>query len=209
MEFSNLENRVVHIKNQQEEADLLLDEYIPFIKGIISKVINDQNNDYLTIGMMAFSKAIKTFDITKGKFLSYAKLLIRNQVISAIRKESKYDTIQLKDYQANDQEIIMIRKLELDIFKEKLSKFNISIEDLLQHSPKHKKTRKSCLDIAKIIVLHEDLNKYMYEKQKLPIKGIIQHIKVSDKVFERFRKYIMSLVILQDDQFGYLYDLVF
>lgn len=209
MIFTDLENRIVYAKSHQEERELLLDEYLPFIKSTISKVINDQNSDYLTIGMLAFTKAINTFDISKGKFLSYAKLLIRNQVISAIRKESKHKTIQLKDFIASDQEVIMIRKLELDDFKEELAKFNISIDDLILHNPKHKKTRNTCIEIATIIANTSELHKYMYEKHKIPILGTLQYIKASDKVFERFRKYIMSLVILQDDKFGYLKDLVF
>lgn len=209
MNFIDLEDRVSYAKADADERDMLISEYTPFIKKTINSVIFDSNKDYLTLGMIAFSDAIDSYEHSKGKFMVFAKTIIRNRVIDELRKSEKNKTVELKDYMAADSEEISLRKMEIELFKKLLAEYGISFEGLISCSPKHKKTRESCKAVARIIRDKEHLYEYFLKSGNLPIKETKKLIDVSDKVFERFRSYIIALMLLLDERFGYLKDFIF
>ncbi|MBN2851885.1 MAG: RNA polymerase subunit sigma [Clostridia bacterium] len=209
MKFNNLEDRVSYAKDNAIERDLLISEYTPFIRKTINSVIFDSNKDYLTIGMMAFSDAIDSYQPGKGKFMVFAKVIIKNRVIDELRKADRNQTVELKDYMVTDNDEISLRKLEIDLFKELLENYSISFEGLISSSPKHKRTRESCKAVARLIREKEHLYEYFRKNGNLPVKETMKYIDVSDKIFERFRNYIIALILILDDRFGYLKDFIF
>jgi len=209
LEFINLESRILFAKNNNVEKNKLIDEYTPFIKSAIKTISEDNNQDYLTIGMLAFSDAIDKYNVKKGKFLIYSKIVIKNRIIDEVRRKSKLKETELKDNSVKEYDDILLLQIEINEFKQMLNEFDISFEYLLDSNPKHKKTREKCKYIAKVIKENDELYNYFIRTKMLPIKKTLKIVKVSDKVFDRFRKYIIALILIQDKKFGYLKDYIY
>lgn len=77
--------RVYDAKDDMTAADSFISDYIPFIKAQVSKLmkrpVNIQQDDEYSVAMIAFHEAINGYSKTRGTFLSYASLLIRNRII--------------------------------------------------------------------------------------------------------------------------------
>lgn len=196
----DINDRVCAAKKDPSEREKLIVEYTPFIIKQLSlftkKYIDEKNSDELSIGLIAFNEAIDSFDNTKGSFLSFSSLLIKRRLIDFVR-QNQQNTIPLElyiekstDYEAEN------RKLEMISFVNLLSLYNISLDDLIKQSPKHADTRKIATKIAYSICENEYLLEYLKSKRNLPIKDLVNILKVSRKTIEKHRKYIIALVII-------------
>ena len=89
--------RVYDAKGNSEAADLFISDYLPFIKVQVSKVmkrpVNINHDDEYSIGMIAFHEAINGYSKTRGNFLAYASLLIRNRLIDFWRKNDRHNQV--------------------------------------------------------------------------------------------------------------------
>ncbi|MBE3591396.1 MAG: RNA polymerase sigma factor SigI [Thermoanaerobacter sp.] len=196
----DINDRVYVAKKDPFEREKLIEEYTPFIIKQLSlftnKYIDEKNSDELSIGLIAFNEAIDSFDDTKGSFLSFSSLLIKRRLIDFLR-QNQQNTIPLElyvekstDYEAEN------RKLEMISFVNLLSLYNITLDDLVKQSPKHADTRKIAAKIAYTICENRGLLEYLKSKKNLPIKDLVNILKVSRKTIEKHRKYIIALVII-------------
>nr|WP_244262269.1 RNA polymerase sigma factor SigI [Thermoanaerobacter wiegelii] len=196
----DINDRVYAAKKDPSEREKLIEEYTPFIIKQLSlftnKYIDEKNSDELSIGLIAFNEAIDSFDDTKGSFLSFSSLLIKRRLIDFLR-QNQQNTIPLElyvekstDYEAEN------RKLEMISFVNLLSLYNITLDDLVKQSPKHADTRKIATKIAYTIFENRGLLEYLKSKKNLPIKDLVNILKVSRKTIEKHRKYIIALVII-------------
>ncbi|MCJ8342974.1 MAG: hypothetical protein MJH09_09040, partial [Cetobacterium sp.] len=85
---------------------------------------------------------------------------------------------------------------EIQLFKEELSLFKLSIEDLIEEAPKHSDTRKNAINLSNKASKDSDITDFMYEKKRLPIKKISLKYMVTEKVIKRSKKFIISLIII-------------
>lgn len=226
-----LEDIVVQVqKGDQQKLNNLLQAYQPFIAKCVSDVckryIDPKRDDEFSIGLSAFHDAIQTYKADRGSsFLTFAKLVISRKVIDYIRHIQKYPTaISLdetydEEYMENPLEIAAVKEqyqVEQDVwycrqeileFKEKLADFQLSLEELVEVSPKHRDARESAIRIARIISNDKSLSDYVKYKKKLPIKDLIKKVDVSKKTLERNRKYILAMfIVLNEKKFVYLRD---
>ena len=80
-------------KEDVERAEAMLRDYMPFIRSEASKCLSrfcTDQDDALSIAMMAFHEAILGYDKSRGAFLSYAALRIRSRIIDWQRKEARH-----------------------------------------------------------------------------------------------------------------------
>ncbi len=207
-----------------DQLDDFIEQYKPFIATKVSEVckrkIEPKYDDEFSIGLIAFNEAIEKYTPDKGsRFLSFASLVIKRRVIDYIRKEKRNDNYSLDEREEdmeNPYEIkatseqyqkqieIEQRKEEIRHYAEKLKEFGITMLDLTEHSPKHKDTRETTLQIAKTILQHENLKRQLFDKKKLPIKEVSDLVDVSRKTLERNRKYLIALVVLLSEDYIYL-----
>ncbi|WP_258535590.1 RNA polymerase sigma factor SigI [Bacillus sp. 03113] len=218
---------------QQDNVDILNDlinEYQPFVAKTVSSVCKRyiyESDDEFSIGLIAFHEAIKKYDHQKGcSLLSFAEVIIKRKVIDYIRYQSKSRNVSLA---INDQEddaspvsiedslsveeylkILEIeeRREEIKKFSQLLLHFDLSFQALVEHTPKHKDARKSAMSIAKIIADDLDLQTYLFETKKLPIKKLEKKVKVSRKTIERNRKYIVAISLILSGDYIYLKDYI-
>lgn len=213
----DINERIRIIKNGDDsERNVLIQDYKPFIINIVSKEIgrfvSDGDCDELSIGLMAFNEAIDRFDTHRSKsFLSFAERVIKNRLIDFYRKEKKnmetipisylnevYDNENIEERYFTDNSQMEAQDVseEMEDFAKELLSFGISLEDLVENSPKHLDTRKKAVKIASEMVKNDILMKKILDNRKIPISEVERHLNVSRKVIHNNKKYILAVCLI-------------
>jgi len=195
-------------------------EYRPEIKSMASSIckrnLNWDNDEELSISLIAFNEAIDTYDKSKGmKFTNYARMVIHNRLVDYFRSESKFNYLSLdvvgEDQQINEYEkqqaFSEYRKQEeneslvetMKLFDLTLSEYGTSLDDLVKVSPKHKDTRHRLMKAAQSLVNEPVLLSKLKQNKRLPINELRIYTGLSRIVLERGRKYIIALVLILSD----------
>ena len=195
----------------------LIKDYEPFILKSVSKAakksIDIKNSDEYSIGLLAFNEAIDNFNINKGlNFFSYCNMLIRNRIIDYYRKKQKENTIYPFTYfQSEDDSKFEERYLssnteceyenieskdEIELFKQRLKEFNITLDTLVKCTPKHKDSIKLCVNIAKILSDDPFLFRKLMKNKAIPLKELLKLVNVHEKTIERNRKFIIAICLI-------------
>jgi RNA polymerase sigma factor len=206
----------------REGNDLVRERLIRRYKPTIINTVGHVCKRYITwsdeessIGLLAFNRAIDTYDSTAGRtFLNYVYLLIQRDLVDHFRREQRQkhasfdyspnevdvstSTIEIKksieSYQVSAQSSELVEEiLELD---QALAQYGISFEELEGVSPKHKETRYTLMEMAKEFIKEEDLVHHFLKKHRFPTTLFTKKTGHSTKTIERFRKYLITLVLL-------------
>lgn len=209
-----LEQRVKHIQDgDEEDKNRLIQEYIPFIKKVISNHIGAyvevENHDAFSVGLMAFNEAIEKYKENKGNFLTFASLVIKSRLIDEHRKisrtsrevfisqlendlETTVDNIMAVDGFESEIEI----KLDLKELIQNMNEFGVSLENLVDEAPKHEDTRKMAIKIGRYVFENKELCNKVLDTKNLPTKDIMVNLNVSKKVIQRSRKFIIAVILI-------------
>lgn len=196
-------------------------EYRPEIKsiasGICKRPLSWDNDDELSISLIAFNEAIDTYDESKGmSFISYARMLIHNRLVDYFRRESRFIHASLdmvgKEQQINEYEKEQAcqeyRKNEantnlrdsMELFDKVISEYDISLDDLVNVSPKHEDTRVTLMKVAQSLVQEPILLSKLKNNKKLPVKELMLYTGISRRVLERGRKYVIAIALILSDK---------
>jgi len=191
-----------------------IEENKGFIYNNASKVCNRKldwiNDEELSIALIAFNTACDTYNNSKGNFLGFAKVLIKNSLIDFFRKAKNtphlvfHEKEDLDNYVDNKGALIQfekeqetLRKIEeITMFSKELSKYKLSLNDLVEASPSHIDTRSMLLNIAFECSCKDHIINYINNKKRLPLKEIILLTNTNRKVLEKWRKYILALILI-------------
>ncbi len=211
-----LEERVISSQKDPQKKDLLIKQFKPFIASIIQKRLGKflayGVDDELSIGLLAFDEAINSYNINKGKFLSFSRLVITNRIIDYYRKQSRqshstssYDdteddaTTSLIDKKSIEQFTLQSeledKKFEIIEYSHELGLWGINFGDLERISPKQDNLRMEYINCAKMIVKDKIILDELMRTRRLPIKNITKIMPLHRKKIERGRIYIIALVI--------------
>lgn len=221
----SLEDRLQIAKEDDYERNKLIEEYRPFIASVVQKRVGRYVeygiDDELSISLMAFNEAIDKFDRDQGNFLSFAKVVIQRRLIDYNRKNRKINVVYNSDddtvVELYDQKGIerynientnQLRKSEIQEYQEELLEWGLDFENLVNNSPKHKKRRELCKEIAQNLVNDEELMVYINKTKRLPIQKIEKKYKIHRKKLERSRIYILALIIIINGDYELLKDYI-
>lgn len=211
-----ISQRVRSAKENPEELNILLKDYTPFIRSVLSdhqrQFTEGQVDDLLTTGMLAFQEAVMAYDENKGNFLSFARRIIALCAIDQYRKENSRDVaLKLQDEQEEKDHPAIVqasvdihekavkgqdRKEDILRFQAELSQWGIDMTELEKKSPRKKDLRKVYKQAAKALVADAHLLEEMKETQKLPLAQIALRTGIHRKKLERGRIYIVALVLI-------------
>ena len=210
--------RVYDAKDDMTAADSFISDYIPFIKAQVSKLmkrpVNIQQDDEYSVAMIAFHEAINGYSKTRGTFLSYASLLMRNRIIDFWRKNNRHNQVisinaptsnedqTIEDSLTDDEdyeENLAIReatKEEIIELSTQLRAFDVSLTDIADNSPKQERTLAACKRVVAYVKEDAELMEYFLRTKRLPLKKLTDGSKVARKTIERHRKYIIGLLLI-------------
>lgn len=197
-----------------EDRNKFIEKNKSFIYIIACKTCNKKldwvNDDELSIALIAFNNACDTYNKDKGNFLSYAKVIIKNALIDFFRKAKNTpylmfgDENEFIDYVDNKGALIEFEREkensqkaeEIIMFSNKLLEYKLSLSDLVKASPSHIDTRNALLNIAFKCSKEAYIVNYINDKKKLPIKEISLFTDANRKYLEKWRKYILVLILI-------------
>lgn len=226
MSYPSINQRIDEIRDDTQQINRFVEEYKPFIASCAEKVagrfLNYGSDDELSIAMLAFVEAINSFNQSKGSFFSFSRNVIKRRIIDYYRKEKRHDiVVSLNMYidekgedfdlstneairQHSEKELSQIRGLEMKSLAKELESWNITFSDLTRISPKHKSTRDKCMQIVGFILFKSDILNQIVTKRYLPVAELEKETQLPRKLVERFRKYIIALVIIETGDYGYI-----
>lgn len=213
----------VHLAQQDvNQADALIRAYQPFIRAEVSRFINrhaGDNDDEVSIGMLAFYEAIQSYSKTRGSFLNFASIMIKNRLIDYVRQEKRHQghisldspisdsnedsLIDTIEGEKDSKELVRVEatKKEIEEFVEELSYFGLTLEDISESSPKQTRTLDSCHEVIRYVNSNKNVLNVIMESKKLPITLLVENTSISKKTLERHRKYVLSMVLVLTNGF--------
>ncbi len=213
-----LEERIAQARESSEQMEALLVDYKPFIMATISKTLKKYihaDDTSLTTGMMGFHEAVMKYDPQKGGFLSYAQIIIKNRVIDQLRSENRQTHnidlglndeenvstfVRIQENQAiEDYEMRQVedqRKDDLTVYMEVLKSWGLTMQDLVNASPKKKELMDAFQTIGRAIAENESLLSEMRRTRRLPSAYLQDAFNIDRKRLERGRKYIIAVAEL-------------
>ena len=214
-----LEKRVINARGNNDLLNSLIKEFKPFIASVAQKRVGRYLeygiDDELSVGLMAFREAVKSFKEGRAKFLSFARMVISMRLIDYFRKmdnnfevlgheeeESLWDRQSVEMYQLeNDEEDL---KEEVINYSALLSQWGIDLTELARVSPRNEGIKNDYQDIARMIADDKVLLDGLMETKKLPVKEIEKQFQVHRKKVERGRIYIIAMVLAIISGFSYV-----
>ncbi|WBW98218.1 sigma-70 family RNA polymerase sigma factor [Oceanirhabdus sp. W0125-5] len=207
-------------KLNKENRDKFIKENKSFIYKSASSICNRklswENDDELSIAMIAFNKSCDVYEDSRGNFYSFSRMVIRNSIYDYFRKKKNtpYLTFQKEDEDFDYIDVTQSisehekkvennnRADEISILKDELSKYDISFDTLISASPKHKDTRDHLLNLAFSCAKDDTIVEHIKTKKRLPAKKIIDTFNEKRKFIERWRNYLLTLIIvLSNDEY--------
>lgn len=186
-----------------------------------------KSDDEWSIALFAFSRAIDTYQAEKGAFLSYAERLIRNSLIDSSRAEARRaceiavppDAFEGEDEEENAPvRYVVVQnsvraadsrlKEEILAVNEALRAFGFGFYELTDCSPAREKTRKDCRAAAAAILDSPRELERLFSTRRLPARLALERTRVPEKTLEKYRRYIIALVVILSGDYplltGYL-----
>jgi RNA polymerase sigma factor len=214
-------------KANKHVLNTLLHDYMPFIKKCVSGVFfkSQSKADNLTDAMLAFTHSVQTYNPDNGTFIQYAAVVIRNRLIDNARKELAVQKpllslsakagieekstaweagVSLQAFDRVEEEKNL--RLEIDAVNDEFSQWGFSWATLLKKCPKQERSRRIAMRIAETVRENPGLLADMLETRKLPITRLAEGF--PRKTLEKYRQYIVALIILSQGDYPYVYSFV-
>ena len=178
-----------------------------------------RSDDEWSVALYAFSKAIDTYETDKGSFYTYAGTLIRRDLIDEYRRGRKFaPEVSTAPYvlegnaepeedpdhvlQAVARESMQQddggRSLQEEILEanREFGGLGFSFFDLTACSPKQDRTRDACAVVIRWILKDPELVAGIRKTGQLPAAKIRSGTGASEKLLEKYRKYILAAVLI-------------
>lgn len=213
-----LVGQVYEAKEDMEAADRLISSYLPFIKSETAKYLKrpliEENDDELSIAMIAFHEAIRGYAKGRGAFLPFASVLIKNRLTDYMRRERKHrghlsldmpleeggDTLGMRlPGQEDEQEACVRRdatKSEIEELAGQLARFGVSFTDVAENCPRQKRTVCACRKIMEYAGGNPELLEEFLRTGRIPVTRLSRECHVERKTLERHRKYLVALFLI-------------
>ncbi len=221
----DLTAQVYAAQNDRDAADCLLRQYLPFIKSETAKFIHripiEGEDDELSIAMFAFHEAVMKYHRSRGGFLHFASVAIKNRLIDYARRERRHSNLVYLDQpeQEGEDSRSMLDRLEdqrnevqerqdqsaaqkeILEFAGQLADFGLELTDIAENCPRQKRTLEACHRALAFAIAHPELLEKLLSSKKLPISQLASGAGVEVKTLERHRKYMVALLLAYTNGF--------
>ena len=200
---------VLAARESESKREAFLKESENFILTTASRhckrYISKSDDEWME-ALIAYNGAIDAFDVTKGNFNGYAKVVMEHRLTDYFRSQAKYmgemstepevfsGSVDDEDEgkAALQNEIAKKASVsdenpirdEIMALTEELADFDIQFLDLVACSPKAEKTRRACREVVSFVVEDRENIDYLMRTKRLPIKKIKEILKIPQKILE-------------------------
>ncbi len=222
------EHSIIHwvkdAKQNMEVADEMIRAYMPFIRKETAKFLKrplvEENDDELSIAMIAFYEAIMDYSILRGSFLHFAALHIKSRLIDHARKENRHRGVVSIDHPAHEENDTPIKdtladpddplnegllrdatRREIEEFSAEIRAFGIQLSDVADHCPKQTRTLEACRIALAYAKENPQIMDEFLRTKRLPLALIASGSGVERKTLERHRKYMVALLLAYTNGF--------
>ncbi|MFP4457266.1 MAG: sigma-70 family RNA polymerase sigma factor [Clostridia bacterium] len=206
------------VKQNSIKREDFIKSNLSFVRQVASRVCKRplywENDDELSIALVAFNEAIDNFDKDKGKFYSFAGMIIKRRLIDYFRKEGKHTIISIdddydlelethpyevqsavKEYKLSEER--QTRKFAIRRYDKILKEFGLSFTSLVKESPKHSDTRIDLItNIKRLCQKKQDLVSETLEKGKISPTKVSRATSLTRKQTKTWKNYILALIIV-------------
>lgn len=204
-------------KISSENIDELINRHMAFIikktSDFLGRYVSVENDDEFSIAISAFAEAVERYDDTKGKFLSFAGLVIESRLKTYESKKNRNcGDVSIEEMSEKGGDIAaeennnLSLKLEIEEYGKELALFGLSFDKLADEAPKHEDTRKKAFWIAEKSSESSQITEKTYKKKKLPIRDVSKYCEVSEKTVKVSKNFILSALIIRIKKFPELLD---
>lgn len=229
-----MNNRALDAKSDGSKREEFIRDNEQTILKIASKATGrfiTRSDDEWSVALSAFNKAIDNYEPDKGDFAGFAGVVINRALIDHHRSEKKFEAeISYSpemltgegDYEEHSEVLKAVtrestqalnmdntqRSLKDEILEvnDKLKKYGFTFRDLKGCSPKAGKTKRECARAITYIMDNRKVREAVIETGRLPAKDIIDETKVSAKLLDRYRRYIIMAVVILNGEYPLLAD---
>lgn len=211
--------QVYAAKDDMQAADQLITSYKPFILAETARFMKrrpiEGQDEEISIAMIAFHEAVNGYSKTRGSFLKYASMLIKNRLIDHWRTNKRHrGQISLDEENSDDDDSTMLDSLsekenpqedrlrlqatqdEIAELAEQMKDFGVSMTDIAENSPKQERTLEACTKVINHAKENPELIEHFIETKRLPITKLAQGANVEKKTLERHRKYLVAMLLI-------------
>ncbi len=218
--MDSLQERLLLAKENSDELNLLVKDYIPFIKKEASKAntLALDYDDRFSIAALVFVSCVKQYDGTKGAFLPFAAVCIKNRLIDEGKKAANYqkriiplfedihgelrdnaDQASYDQYSAQEERSLLT--YELQSLSKELEAYGLSFLELAHIAPKQKRSRSLCAALANQVTADQKMRSHFFKTKRLPQQELSRLFNISEKTLEKHRKYIVALVLILSGEY--------
>lgn len=218
-----VDSMIIRDIQQAKEGNELAREKIisshrPYIVNVVSHICKrfvSWSDEEASIGLLAFNRAIDTYDPEKGrKFLSFAYFLIQRDLINYFHSSEKRNRHIVLNLTEDENALVTEAEIEkaIQYYREKVTSndlveeileldkalrdYGIGFEELENSSPRHEDTRVMLCKIALDFVEDKELVEDLIKKKRFPAAAFVKKTGYSLKTVERHRKYLITLVVI-------------
>ena len=215
-DVQQLLSRVAAAKTDNNEADAQIADYMPFIKAETARFLNRQpepEDDELSIAMLGFYEAIRSYSRLRGAFLKYAATNIKHRLIDWYRREKRNrGQISLNTADEDQNELIDTVADTHDEFEERgvrdatrqeiaelaaqMEEFGVSMSDIADNSPKQGRTLAACQKTIQYARQHPDVLTEFLRTKRVPLAKLAEGAGVERKTLERHRQYLVAVLLI-------------
>ena len=167
-----------------------------------------KSDDEYSIALIAFNEAIDSYNETKGKFKSFASLVIKRRILDEARRDKgeipvspssfegysqdglseKIDdnvTRKMNEQSIEQNEVLDEKesiRLEIEEASQIISVYGFTFFELADCSPKSMATKKACKEAIICLLKPGELYEEMSRTKRLPIKELEDRTKIKRKM---------------------------
>lgn len=222
---TELVEQIGRAQGDLQAIDQLVRQYLPFIKSETAKFLHrnpvEGVDDELSIAMFAFHEAVQSYKKSRGNFISFASVGIRNRLIDYYRVEKRQKGVISLDQsdsgeedgpsllektasaqnEIDDLEIRLATREEIREFSTQLNGFGITLGEVAASCPKQTRTLAACHRALQYAREHPELIQIFLSGKKLPIAQLTSGAGVERKTLERHRNYMVAILLAYTNGF--------
>ncbi len=222
MENRKLEENLKAIRagNDSAEKEKFLSEEFEHILRLTARILKrtvTKSDEEFSIGLMAVSEALNSYEEKRGDFWNYAALVMKSRLLDNYRASSRYGSELTVSPDAFGGEIddsdgaltsisIQVREKtavyvdnslrdEIEALGDELAEYGIDLFDLPAVAPKSEKTRTSCRKLLKAFFDPPPLTDDLKSSKNLQVAELVRRTGEKRKLIERHRKYLVAAIL--------------